>query len=752
MDTVTINNFYNYMSNKPANSYSTAYDVTVTGVTNANQELLQEAIADNQFVYINLTIQGTITYIEDYLFNYARNLKSIFLPNSITSIGEEALANSGVQYVNSSSYIHVTSIGEGAFAGCSKLESIYEAILQDITVIEPYTFSRSNKLTYLTFKGSLTSVDETAFTLSENLKKITTNSFSNIAKILPALDANTINSPYELIVSNVTNSNTIPDLLHLYESSAIGRLLYNNPTKYINLELNGTYTKIEFKANDDDNYVFNNLINLDISVSTCTVANVINPSATVEQFPNLKHIEVHRNIGYVNDTDSDILYTTDYSTAYFCPRGSERPVVIRAGTTTIGAKAFKNCKCVDYIKKIPASVTTVGSDAFLNNSVRNYYTSFEGTADQWASINFANENSNPLWGNHNNTSFIINNRSVIEGITFTNQLTEIKPYTFGCINGTVSSVTLPLSVTAIGHDAFANTSVKDLYYRGTVSQWCSINFGNALANPMCHGLDLTLYEFVNNLYQPVNNVDTGDTLTQIKTCVFYGYKRLSTLRIGTAVTIIGEAAFQSCTNLNSITIDSASITNLENSFHDLTGLRYVYGVPASVTDMSSCFKNCSNLLEIHGFKVDIENCDLDDAFSGCSSLRDIYIDYPQVVIENDTTWHVVSVDYSQIEEVTIKSYKTLLNSNNQLDLERTTTVQFSDPPELGIYNKVEEMAAATDLTDAEIKNLIKYKYPFGKTGEGLDPSQKSFVLWTANQDTVISNIISLKDTDYADIL
>lgn len=91
-------------------------------------------------------IPNSITSIGDEAFYYCRSLTDITIPNSVTSIGYWAFAYcSGLANVKIPD--SVTSIGEGAFVGCSKLTSI-------------------------TIPNSVTSIGNSAFTYTKNLESI----------------------------------------------------------------------------------------------------------------------------------------------------------------------------------------------------------------------------------------------------------------------------------------------------------------------------------------------------------------------------------------------------------------------------------------------------------------------------------------------------------------------------------------------------------------------------------------------------
>lgn len=97
--------------------------------------------------------------------------KSTIIPNSVTSIGDGAFYGcsvlTSITIPNS-----VTSIGEGAFDSCSGLTSII--IPNNVTSIGEYAFSRCSSLTSITIPNSVTTIGDGAFQNCNSLTSVTT--------------------------------------------------------------------------------------------------------------------------------------------------------------------------------------------------------------------------------------------------------------------------------------------------------------------------------------------------------------------------------------------------------------------------------------------------------------------------------------------------------------------------------------------------------------------------------------------------
>ena len=131
----------------------------------------------------SITIPNSVTSIGNYAFDGCTGLASITIPNSVTSIGQYAFRDcSGLTSITIPN--SVTSIGNNTFQFCTGLTSI--EIPNSVTSIGYYAFGGCTGLTSVVIPNSVTSIGNYAFFNCDGLKSVTS--------LIPAEDLFSINS------------------------------------------------------------------------------------------------------------------------------------------------------------------------------------------------------------------------------------------------------------------------------------------------------------------------------------------------------------------------------------------------------------------------------------------------------------------------------------------------------------------------------------------------------------------------------
>ena len=268
---------------------------------------------------------------------------------------------------------------------------------------------------------------------------------------------------------------------------------------------------------------------------------------------------------------------TKIDTAVFENCTSLTSVTIPDSVTSIGGSAFQGCTSLTSIT-IPNSVTMIESETFRG------CVGLEGVIIP-DSVGYIGERA-------------FSGCNSLASITLPNRLTSIH---FGAFSGCTSltSITIPDSVTFIDNCAFSGctsltsvkipnsvakmgsnspyvgpfcdcVSLKYVYYKGNLSDWCKIDFLRYNSNPLCNGAKL----YLNG--SELTDITIPSDITEIKDYAFEGCSSLTSVTIGNGVTSIGYKAFYYCKSLTSVTIGNSVASIGDSAFHKCTSLTSVY--------------------------------------------------------------------------------------------------------------------------------------------------------------------------------
>ncbi|MDE6241280.1 MAG: leucine-rich repeat domain-containing protein [Anaeroplasmataceae bacterium] len=186
----------------------------------------------------------------------------------------------------------------------------------------------------------------------------------------------------------------------------------------------------------------------------------------------------------------------------------------------------------------------------------------------------------------------------------------------------IVSIVIPKSVTSIQSNAFSDCSkLVNVYYEGSIEDWCNINFASDSSNPMYYANHFYLRNN-DNAWEEITSINIPSTITEIGNYQFYGFTYLSSIEIPNSVTSIGNSAFYACHSLESIEIPQ-NVTSIETeTFYDCSSLESI-GIPRNVTSIGKrAFYRCSSLTDliIPNNVTDIGY----DAFYKCDGLISVY--------------------------------------------------------------------------------------------------------------------------------
>lgn len=278
-------------------------------------------------------------------------------------------------------------------------------------------------------------------------------------------------------------------------------------------------------------------------------------------------------------------------------RSSVKTVIVGDSVTHIQSLMFNGLSALTELT-LPKTITSISSKVFNGcSSLRRI--NYDGTIEDWHKIYFGDLTANPLYyaGYIYTNDIAWNNVSLPEGIT------ELKSVSFAnakfltdslCMPETVSSignyalygcnshiVTLPASIKSIGENAFSQCyALNKVYYQGTASQWASIRFYNAAANPISNScnlyianqqledayidtLNVTNYSFYN--CQTIKRLILGESVQQLGSSAFAKCSSLSFIKLSTNIQYVNKNCFESCTGVDSIEYSCKDLTYVENA-------------------------------------------------------------------------------------------------------------------------------------------------------------------------------------------
>lgn len=284
-----------------------------------------------------------------------------------------------------------------------------------------------------------------------------------------------------------------------------------------------------------------------------------------------------------------------------------RKVTIGEGVTEIGGRAF--WKCI-YLSEVIIKSTNLSFKSqqytfsecnrigtlFVENSPADvrWKTVFADSAPVMHTVTVNNGvlcdgAFGTMNGEASNTGFV-SLRTVVLG----DGVTSIGARAFsGC--SSLESFTFGKGVKSVGASAFSNYyPVENVYYTGSIADWCDIDFVDNLSTPMYNNTPVNFYiggELVTNIVIP-------NSVTAIKNYTFCGVQSLKSITLHKDITSIGNFAFLECTSLESILIPDKVTTIGNMAFAYCSALKKVT-IGKAVTEIAqNSFKGVATVDEL----------------------------------------------------------------------------------------------------------------------------------------------------------
>ena len=540
------------------------------------------------------------------------------IPNSVTSIGNNAFSDcSGLTSITIPN--NLTSIGSSAFSGCSGLTSVVwnaknvadfssysDAAFYNIrSNITSFTFGDSvqhipaclcygmEKLTSITIQNSVTSIGSSAFSGCSGLTSVVWNA-KNCANFSSASDA-----PFYDIRSQLT-------------SFTFGDSVQHIPT-YLCSEMNNlTSITIPNSVTSIGSYAFyycSGLTSITIPNSVTTIGqaaffgtNITSIAWNAKKCDNLPLMEAtgSNRFNYIFGIYSkQIKYFVFGDSVEHIPSNlcydmcNLTTVTIPNSVTTIGKGAFDKCSSLTSIV-IPENVTHIGGTAFYGCD---NLTSVIWNAKKCADFSYSYDpGGSRIYG-----PFFKYNGS-ISSFILGDSVEHIPSYL--CYEmSSLSSITIPNSVTSIGSSAFFGCSSL------TSVVWNAENCADFSSYSVAPFYDIR---------SQITSFTFGDSVLHIPSYLCYRMSNLTSITVPNSVTSIGDNAFRYCSSLTSPVYNAHVFAFLPTTYSG------AYTINDGITSIAGgAFAESSSLTSItipcSVMKIG------EGAFDKCSSINTIVI-------------------------------------------------------------------------------------------------------------------------------
>ncbi len=472
----------------------------------------------------SVTIPDSVTSIGDSAFASCTSLTSVTIPDSVTSIGGGAFAwctsltgiwvtegnshyssdASGVLFSKDKTTLvqypgafaayaipdSVTSIGAGAFGGCTSLTSV--TIPDSVTSIGQHAFNGCRSLTSVTIPDGVTSIGAYAFsecssltsvTIPDSVTSIGDGAFASCTSLTDVYYAGSEAQWKAISISSTENDDLLTANIHYnyvshthsYKAVVTAPTCtekgYTTHTCACGDSYVDTYTDALGHAWDNGKVTKEPTeTETGVKTFTCTrcgeTKTEVIPATGVVASGTCGAEGDGSNLTWTLDSEGVLTisgsggmhdYDGPSSPPWYRSRSMVKSAVIADGVTSIGEWAFFGCGSLTSVT-IPNSVTSIGRYAFY------YCTSL-------TSVTIPDSVTSIGW-------LAFNGCTSLTSVTIPDGVTIINDAVFnGCTS--LTSVTIPDSVTSIGGSAFYNcTSLTDVYYAGSEAQWKAISISS----------------------------------------------------------------------------------------------------------------------------------------------------------------------------------------------------------------------------------------------------------------------------------
>lgn len=458
--------------------------------------------AANHFVQ-KLYLPEGITSIGDNAF-YGTGVTEVVIPENVEKIGKNAFRSSYLKSVKMP--VDMGSIGEYAFAFCD-IKSI--TIPYGVTILDKGVLYGCGELVSITMNGSINRVEEYAFYQCEKLESI---SFTDDLVYLGTECFRYCSSLSSLYVESVGGWLSVETGKWYYHpfGTQLGTF-YVGGEVLTDLVIPEGIEKIR-------GYAFANCKDISTVVLNDDVKEI--GSYAFYRCNGLHHIDFSDKI-------------TDIGIYAFYACNSLTEIELPEALENINQSAFSYCESLEYVK-FESNLKNLGIYAF-------------------------------------DSCFALEIIEIPEGVT------SIDRYAFiDCES--LRSVSLPDSLEFIGKDAFSGTSVEELYV-AVLKSWLNVELEYPTSNPLCeNGGSINFGDFSSSV------ITVPEGIENINKFAFYKCNNIEVVIFDKDVKSVSEEAFTDCKNLGMVCFYGRNTNISAGAFYDCNALKKVVLLSAGTVD------------------------------------------------------------------------------------------------------------------------------------------------------------------------
>lgn len=298
----------------------------------------------------------------------------------------------------------------------------------------------------------------------------------------------------------------------------------------------------------------------------------------------------------------------------------------------------------------------------------------------------------------------------LTSVTIPNSVTSIGNSAFYFCKG-LTTITIPGSVTSIGNIAFSYcSSLTDMTIPNSVTSIGDHAF-DACSSLTTITIPNTIMSIEDDTFRgcsSLTSITIPNSVTSIGYSAFEGCSSITSITIPNSVTNIGYYAFKNCSSLTSITIPGFVKSIGHNTFEGCSSLTSIT-IPSFVTSVGyNAFEGCSSLtsITIPNSVTSIES----NAFSGCKELTDVYCYAREVPLTESDTFDDSFIEYVtlHVPENSVNAYKTTepwKNFGTIVALEDTPGLQKCATPVISYIDG--KLSFSCDTEDVEFVSNVE---------------------------------------------